>query len=160
MRLLALLCQISGAASPPIHKTQDMLVIDALTRSFPPIVGIHFSDRQNMFRQQLRIVSNTRRCSIVHSSFSWMCLLKRIPSQWYDWHKIQAKAWHRYQNIWSKKEVPQDCLLKPLKTQYFLWSINNYLRVSDSFKKEHPKQQMLKMLPITFHSIQNNKWFC
>ena len=61
------------------------------------------------------------------------------------------------ENIWWKKEIPQDCLLKPLKTQYCLWSINNCLRVSDSFKEEHPeeypKQQMLKMPPVTFHSI-------
>ena len=47
-----------------------------------------------------------------------------------------------------------------LKAQYCLWSINSCLRVLDSFKGEYPKQQMLKMLPATFHSIQNNKWFC
>ena len=157
---LALLYQSSGATSPPIHKIQNMLVIDVLMRSFLPIASTHFSDQQNMFRQQLRIVSNTNPCFTMQSSFSWMCLSKIIPFQLYYWHKMQAKPWHRCQNIWWKKELPQDCLVEPLKTQYSLWSINNGLKVPESFKKEYPKQQNLKMLPITFHSIQNNKWFC
>ena len=141
-------------------KHKNTLVNDVFMGSFPPISGTHFSNRQTIFIWQPRIVFNRYACSVVLSSFSWMCLSKKIPSQWYYWHQIQAKLWPRWLNIWWKKEFPQDCLLKPLKTQHCPWSINNCLRVSDSFKEEHPKQQMLKMLLVTFQSIPNNKCFC
>ena len=46
----------SGAPSPPVHKTQNMLVIDTLMKSLMLIAGTSFSDWQNTFRQQLGIV--------------------------------------------------------------------------------------------------------
>ena len=71
----------SSTPSPPIHKTQNMLVINVLIRFFLQIVNTHFSNQQNRFKQQLRIVRNKYPCFTMYSSFLWICLSKRIPSQ-------------------------------------------------------------------------------
>ena len=80
-RLVALHCQNSGAPSSPVHKIQNMFVIDALIRSFVLIAGTYVSDRQKQVRKK------TQNCLQQESLLNCALLIlmnvfiKEIPSQ-------------------------------------------------------------------------------